>query len=150
MSRPDHRVIWRLYPLLLRGLSKEDFAAWGIFLLITYFLEMGRTGLIQNGLLRFLALERDDAAGYAAVSTAAFALNLAFSVCSNGLLWLGMNWLIETYHAPQIAIVLPVYFGTNFVMAVFYHCNFVQQANFEFRGIFWSTFFWRGSLFAWV
>jgi O-antigen/teichoic acid export membrane protein len=136
--------------LLLRGLSKEDFAAWGIFLLITYFLEMGRSGLIQNGLLRYLTIHRNDPEVYKSITTASLALNLLFSVVSNLTLWAGMDWLAATYHAPQIASVLPVYFMTNFVMAFLYHCNFVQQSNLEFRGIFWSTFFFRGALFVWV
>jgi O-antigen/teichoic acid export membrane protein len=136
--------------ILFRSLSKEDFAAWGIFLLITYFLEMGRSGLIQNGLLRHLTLNRENPSDYAAISTASFTINLFFSVCSNIVLWLAADWLIVFYHAPQIASVLPVYFITNFIMAFFYHCNFVQQANLEFRGIFWGTFFFRGALFAWI
>ncbi len=136
--------------LLLRALSKEEFAAWGLFILVTYFLEMGRTGLIQNGLVRFLTIHRQEPATYSAITTASLFLNFAFSIASNLLLWLGMSWFIEMYHAPQLAVVLPVYFVTNFVMALFYHYNFVQQANFEFRGIFWSTFWFRGALFAWV
>ena len=53
--------------LLLRGLSKPDFAAWGLFLIVTYFLEMARSGLIQNGLVRHLALHRNDPAAYVAI-----------------------------------------------------------------------------------
>jgi O-antigen/teichoic acid export membrane protein len=136
--------------LLLRWLTKEDFAAWGLFLVITYFLEMGRSGLIQNGLVRFLNLHRDSPSDYAAISAASLTLNLGFSVVSNLLLWLATGWLIETWQVPQLAALLPVYFATNFVMAFLYHFNFVQQANFEFRGIFLSTFFARGVLFAWV
>ncbi|MCC7504864.1 MAG: hypothetical protein IT259_06180, partial [Saprospiraceae bacterium] len=33
--------------ILFRGLDKSDFAAWGVFLIVTYFLEMGRSGLLQ-------------------------------------------------------------------------------------------------------
>lgn len=136
--------------LLLRGLAKEDFAAWGIFVLVTYFLEMARWGLLQNGMVRALTLHREQADEYRAIASAALALNLLFSVASNALLWLGMNWLMRSYQTPQLGALLPVYFATNFVMTVFYHANFLQQANFEFRGIFWSTFFLRGTVFAWV
>jgi lipopolysaccharide exporter len=136
--------------LLSRGLSKADFATWGLFLLITYFLEMGRTGLIQNGLVRYLASNRDKPLQYVSIATASTLLNLSFSLLSNVALWLGMHWLIETYQAPHLDDVLPVYFFTNFAMAFFYHFNFVQQANLEFRGIFWATFCFRGALFVWV
>ena len=136
--------------LLLRGLSKEDFAAWGLFLIITYTLEMGRNGLIQNGFIRFLNTHRQDKGAVSAISSAALFLSLCFSLISNVLLWGSMSWIAASFQSPQVLYVLPVYFLTNFVMALLYHCNFVQQANFEFRGIFWSTICFRGFLFAWV
>ncbi len=136
--------------ILWRALSKEDMAAWGLFLLVTYTLEMGRSGLIQNGLMRYLALHRKDHDTYMAICRAALFLNFCFSLVSNVVLYFSMNWLIETYQAPQLATVLPVYFATNFVMILMYQFNFIQQANFEFKGIFWSSFLFRGGLFAWV
>ncbi|MFN8302930.1 MAG: flippase [Saprospiraceae bacterium] len=136
--------------MLFRGLDKADFTAWGVYLLITYFLEMGRSGLIQNGMVRYLILHRSDAPAYVAISNAALLISLVFSLLSNLLLWVGIPWLAATYQSPQLAEVLPVYFVTNLLMAGFYHFNFIQQANFEFRGIFWSTFFFRGSLFGWI
>lgn len=136
--------------LLLRGLSKEDFAAWGLFLLVTYFLEMARAGLIQNGLVRHLALHRHDAAAYAAIKSAALWLNFGFSIVSNLLLWAGMHWIMATWQAPQLGVVLPVYFITNFVMALLYHFNFVQQAQHEFRGILLANLSSRLMLFGWV
>ena len=136
--------------LLLRLLDKETFAAWGIFTIIGYFVEMGRSGLIQNGLVRALAIHKNDRQVYTAISSASFVLNFAFSLLSNVLLWLCANWVAQQYQVPQLSVLLPVYFITNFIMAPFTHSSFVQQANFEFRGVFWSTFFYRGALFAWI
>lgn len=136
--------------ILYRLLSQQRLGTWELFLIVTYFLEMGRSGLIQNGLIRFLAVHRQHSSQYPAIVTASLAINLGFSVLSNLVLWLLIGWLSQSYQAPELAVVLPVYFLTNFVMAWLYHCNFVQQANFEFRGIFWSTFFFRGMLFGWV
>lgn len=136
--------------LLLRSLSKEDFAAWGLFLFFTYLIEMGRSGLIQNGLVRHLALYRSEAKEAVAIRRASLWLNLSFSVVSNLALWLCTTWIINNWQTPQLATVLPVYFVTNFVMAWLYHFNFVQQANHEFRGIFRATFCFRGTLFLWT
>jgi lipopolysaccharide exporter len=130
--------------------SKADMAAWGLFLLVTYTLEMGRSGLIQNGLMRHLALFKTEKKEYAAIIQASLLLNLIFSLISNVVLWLCMDWVMWNWQAPQLAEVLPIYFITNFVMAFFFQFNFVQQANFEFRGIFWSNFLFRGGLFLWV
>ena len=136
--------------ILLRHLSKLDFAAWGMFVLISYFLEMGRMGLLQNGLVRFLATNGHEPEEYAKITTAALFLNLLYSLLSIGLLWAGSGWIISTWHLPQLAYLLPVYFIINVVMVWFYHCNFIQQANFEFKGIFWSTFYYRGAKFFWA
>ncbi|MCE7922757.1 MAG: hypothetical protein DYG98_06855 [Haliscomenobacteraceae bacterium CHB4] len=136
--------------LLLRLLTKEDFAAWGVFIILTYFVEMGRSGLIQNGLVRHLAVYRDDRNTYAAISMASFALNITFSIVTNLLLWWGAAWITQNYQALQIASLLPVYFIINLVMAPYTHCQFVQQANAEFRGVFWGAFFFRGMPFFWV
>lgn len=136
--------------LLLRLLTKEDFAAWGVFIILTYFVEMGRSGLIQNALMRQLALSRDDRKACASISTASFSLNFSFSIFSNLLLWLGASWIAQQYQVPQIAEFLPLYFVVNFVMAFYAHCYFVQQANTEFRGVFWGAVFFRGLPFCWV
>jgi len=136
--------------LLLRHLTKEDFAAWGIFIIITYFVEMGRSGLIQNALLRQLAIHRHDREAYAAISTASFLLNFSFSIFSNLLLWLGTGWVAQQYQVPQIAALFPVFFLINFVMAFYAHGSYVQQANSGFKGIFWGTMCFRGLPFAWV
>jgi lipopolysaccharide exporter len=136
--------------LLLRALTKGEFATWGLFLIVTYFLEMGRNGLIQNGLVRYLALHRHDEREYREIATASLALNFVFSIVTNFVIWFGLDWFATQYQAPQLRVVLPVYLATNFVMALLCHANFVQQANFEFRGIFWSTFLQRGGLFAWI
>ena len=136
--------------LLLRLLDKQAFAAWGIFVILGYFVEMGRSGLIQNGLMRHLALHRDDRAACASIATAAFGLNLVFSLISNILICAGSGWIARQYQAPQITGMLPVYFLTNLVLALYGHFYFVQQAYSEFRGIFWGAVCLRGLPFALV
>lgn len=133
--------------LLLRGLTKADFAAWGLFLVITYFLEMGRSGLLQNGMMTFIAQEPGQSNN---IIGTALILNLGFSVVSGLIMWLSTGWLADTYQSPQLYTILPVYYLTNFVMVALYQCNFVQQAYAEFRGIFWGTFCQRGTLFLWI
>ncbi len=136
--------------LLLRGLSKEDFAAWGLFLLVTYFNEMARAGLIQNSLVRHLAIHRDSPAEYAAIKKAALWLNFGFSIASNLTLWAIMPWIVSTWQVPQLEAVLPIYFASNFMMALLYHFNFLQQAEHTFKGIFQANLCYRLGLFSWV
>ncbi len=136
--------------LLLRLLTKQAFAAWGIFILLTYFVEMGRSGLLQNGLVRTLATRKDDVAEQANIITAALVLNISFSIFSNLIIWLCADWICQQYQVPLVAEMIPIYFLANLLMAFCTHSYFVQQANFEFRGVFWTSFFYRGIPFAWV
>lgn len=136
--------------LLLRGLSKEDFAAWGLFVLLGYFVEMGRSGLLQNGMIRYLGLHKQDAAGSARIGTAALVLNLAFSLLSIVVFVVLAPYMAQLYKIPQILPLISLYALSNIALWWMSHCNYTQQAYFEFRGIFWSTFIARGALFAWV
>lgn len=136
--------------ILLRHLSKADFAAWALFILITYFVEMGRSGLIQNGLMRHLALHRHNKAEAGEIASAALALNLAFALLSNLVLWAFSGWIMRNWAAPQLENVWAVYFFSNIAATFLYHFNFVQQSHLEFRGIFWATFCQRGLLLVWV
>jgi len=133
-----------------RGLSKADFAAWGLFILFTYFVEMGRSGLLQNGLMRFLAAAKGQDMAAEKVITAALWLNFAFSFVSNVVLISLVGWLSNVYQAPQLLEIIPVYVLINFILVWLSHCQFVQQANFEFRGVFLGAFCFRGALFFWV
>jgi len=136
--------------LLLRMLTKEEFATWGIFILVSYFVEMGRSGLLQNGMVRALATQKGDTTEQANIITAAFLLNLSFSIVSNLIVWFCADWICQQYQVPLLAEMLPFYFLTNFLMAFCMHSNFVQQANFEFRGLVWTSVFYRGIPLGWV
>jgi len=136
--------------LLLRLLTKEEFASWGIFILLTYFVEMGRSGLLQNGIVRALATRKDDPKEQANIISAALLLNLSFSFVSNLLIWLCSDWICLQYQVPLLAEMIPFYFLTSFLMAFCMHSNFVQQANFEFRGLVWTSVLYRGIPFGWV
>lgn len=133
-----------------RLLSRHDFAAWGFFTLLLYFVEMGRSGLLQNGLMRFTATHKDQETERHRIQTAALLLNVAYTLLT-GLLLLAMaSWLATAYSLPQITTLLPVYLLTNLFLTMLSHSQFVQQAHLEFRGLFWGTFLYRGILFAWL
>jgi O-antigen/teichoic acid export membrane protein len=135
---------------LLRLLSKEDFATWSFFILLTYFMEIGRIGLLQNGLVRFLSINKGNPSEYADISTSALILNVLYTVVAVILMYLATPWIIETWQFPRLDKMLPIYFLANIFLIWLFHFNFVQQANLEFRGIFWSTLCFRGGKFVLV
>lgn len=129
---------------LLRLLSKEDFATWSFFIMLTYFIEIGRIGLVMNGLLRFLSINRDNPSEYASISSSGLTLNILYTIVAIVAAYLAMPWIIKTWQIPRLDEMLPIYFAANIFLIWLFHFNFVQHANFEFRGILWSTLCFRG------
>ncbi|MDX1913147.1 MAG: flippase [Saprospiraceae bacterium] len=136
--------------LLLRMLDKAAFAAWSIFILLAYFVEMGRSGLLQNGLVRSLATRKNQPDEQASIGTAALILNVAYSIVSCVLIGSSIDWICRQYQVPMLPEMLPAYFLTIFFMAFGSHSYFVQQAHLEFRGVFWMAVCYRGIPFLWV
>ncbi len=136
--------------VLWRQLTKAEMGSWAMFLLIAAFVEMARSGMIQNALMRFIAQHKQDSEAIGHIQTSALVISFLFSIVSSLLLLLSMQLLANQLNAPKLVEIIPIYFLTNFAMIGLYHANYVQQASFEFRGIFWSTFFYRGVPFAYA
>ncbi len=124
--------------MLFRLLDKEALGTWALFLTLTAILEVGRIGLIQNGMVKFLAPAQGHT--YAQVWHASTALHLLLAGSMALLLWTGARPLSAALHLPALAALLQVYALTTLCLTPFYHFNFVQQARLAFRGIFFSSF----------
>ncbi len=134
--------------LLLRILTKEEMGVWVLFLTIVSFIEVSRVGLLQNALIKFLTVSEGEEVGQ--ISSASLFLNILLSVLSSLVLVLLAVPLAQLWEAPLLAQMLPLHVMTTLGLVFFYHANFVQQANFDFRGIFWSNFFRKGLLFFYI
>ena len=55
--------------ILWRMLSTGAYNGWGIFLIIAAFVEMGRSGLLQNSLVSFLTINRQHPEEYKKITT---------------------------------------------------------------------------------
>ncbi|HEY9706010.1 MAG TPA: hypothetical protein V6C58_26480, partial [Allocoleopsis sp.] len=73
--------------ILFRVLDKETFGVWVLFLTITSFIEIGRTGLLQNGLITFL--NTSEKSEHAKINTASLFLNMSLSIVFVLLLTMG-------------------------------------------------------------
>jgi O-antigen/teichoic acid export membrane protein len=104
----------------------------------------------MNGLIRYLTIHRDDPRTYSIISTASFVLNAAFTLLICLVIWGLEAWVGRSYQLPQLTGMLEVYLVTAVLMTFLIHFNFVQQANLEFRGIFWSSLFLRFPALCWA
>lgn len=137
--------------LMLRGMSKEDFGSWALFLAVISFLEVGRNGLIQNALVRFMAAcGKGEKEEYAKISTASLFINICLTLFSMLLLVICAKPLSVLWNAPDLMVMFPIYAVTTALLLPFFHFSCVQQANFSFVGIFWSNFVKQGLFFLYV
>ena len=134
--------------LLLRAFTKDEFGIWALFLTITAFIEVARNGLIQNALVKYLsACEKSE---YATISTASLIINVLLTGISI-LFLLSMGGLLSSWlNAPELQQMLYIYVLTTAALIPFSQFNFLQQANFDFSGIFWSNFVRQGLLFLYI
>lgn len=133
---------------LIRAVSKEEFGIWALYLSLATIVEMAKNGLIQNALVKFLAA--DDKKQDAAIITASFLLNAALSllVCAGVALMAPL--MADWFNAPVLEKMLYWYILNVILLIPFSQLSFVQQANLDFKGIFWSNLLRQGILFMFV
>ncbi len=134
--------------LTARLLSDNDHGQWVIFLMLTTFIEVTRTGLLQNSMVSFINIY--PAKYHPKINTASTVLNLGLSlVCV--LLIFFFRFIIATFfHAPALVTMLPIYALTTFAFSALYQFNFVQQAYMDYKGLFWSSFIKQGMMFGYI
>ncbi|MEZ5056692.1 MAG: flippase [Saprospiraceae bacterium] len=134
--------------LLFRALSKESFGTWAIFLTIAAIIEVARIGLLQNALVKFLSTASKE--DYAKISTASLVLNVLITAVTISFLWIIASPAASFFKMPELAILLKIYALTNISLIPFFQMNYIQQANLDFKGIFWSNFVRQGLFFSFV
>jgi O-antigen/teichoic acid export membrane protein len=134
--------------LLFRLMPQAQFGIWVLFLSITSIIEVGRVGLLQNALVVFLSTKEGGEAGR--ITTASFVLN---GMLTSGivLLLLGLSPLAaRLFDAPELSVLLKIYCFTTIALIPFFQCNYIQQANLDFKGIFWGNLIKGGVLFGFI
>jgi O-antigen/teichoic acid export membrane protein len=131
---------------LVRILDKADFGAWALFLTVTSLFEIARIGFIKNGFIKYLA--SSEAKDHNSIFTASLVLNLILTLfISVGMLILAQP-LSETWNAPQLKVMFRVYALTSVLLVPFFQFDFVQNANYDFRSVFFCSFVRNVILFA--
>lgn len=136
------------FMLLTRMLTKVDFGQWHLFIMITGLIEVARNGLIQNGLVKHLVGEEGEV--YKEIATASFVLNILLTLVFGGVILILSPFLSHWLNAPDLTSMIQVYLITLGVMTLFSQAEFFQQANYNFKGIFWGYVTRLGLLFGFV
>lgn len=130
---------------LYRMLTKEQFGAWVLFLTIAAIIEVARIGLLQNALVKFLTTASDD--DYPKISTASLVLNLGLTFFTVVGLLAFAEPVSTLLRNQELAPLLKIYALTNISLVPFFQFNYIQQANLDFKGIFWAAFARQGLFF---
>jgi lipopolysaccharide exporter len=133
---------------LVRIFSKEAFGVWALFLTVTAFIEVARNGLIQNAQIKFLT--SSDKKEHPEIITASLVLNVILTLVSILIILGFANLLGQMWDSPVLEPMLYIYILTTVALIPFSQFNFIQQANFDFKGIFWSNFVRQGLLFGYI
>lgn len=135
--------------MLYRAIPNQgEFGVWVLFLSIISIIEVGRIGLLQNALVKFLSVEKGEEAGR--ITTASFVLNGMLTLLIV-LVSLALSPIAaEIFEASQLSQLFKIYCLTTVALIPFYQFNYVQQANLDFKGIFWSNFVKGGVLFGFI
>ena len=136
--------------LLLRIFSKAEFGIWVLFLAITSIIEVSRTGLLQNTLVKHLTTSKQGESDYGKISTASLVLNVGLALFCIILLPIIAYPLSLFWESSALMPLLLIYCLTTLALIPLHQFNFTQQANLEFKGIFWANFTKQGLFFGYI
>lgn len=132
--------------MLFRLFSLAEFGIWGLFLMIVGIIETARSGLIQNSLIRYLSISPPE--DHPKIIGASVTMNAILSSATILLIVLGSHALCgQVLKAPDLELMLYYYIVTTLILLPFFQFQYIQQANLDFKGVFWGIFFRQGVFF---
>ena len=133
--------------------DKTTFGLWLTFGIVCAIIDVGRAGLQQNALVKYLsaAVQEKNKKEQGLITTASLFNNIIITAIVICVLYF-LGSLIESVFKDTygLAELLKIYCLTSFFLMFFQQFNFVQQSFFKFDGIFWSNLVYKGSFFAFV
>ncbi|MDX2245721.1 MAG: flippase [Bacteroidia bacterium] len=134
---------------MVRGMTKEHFGIWTIFLILSALIEVTRMGLIQNGLIKFLAAT-DNEKIKGRINTASLVLNILLTLISMVILFVMARFQHVFWNVTLLDELIYIYILTTFALVPFFQFTFILQANYDFKGILYSNVVRQGLFFFYV
>lgn len=123
--------------ILLRITSQEVFGVWVFFQGVVATIEVARSGILQNALIRYLT--NSEKSEHGAIYGGAWLLNLIIASIGFLIFIFSGSILEELLHYPNLSSLMQIYALTFLVTTPLWQFNYIQQAYLEFRGAFWAT-----------
>jgi O-antigen/teichoic acid export membrane protein len=131
--------------LLVRIIDKKSFGIWALFLTATSIIEVARNGLVQNAQIKYASAA--DEIEYPKILNASLTLNILITMTSVIVMCGLAHVLSLVWKSPEIEGMFYLYTFTTIILIAFSQFNFIQQAKFDFKGIFYSNAIRQGFFF---
>ena len=133
--------------ILIRILSRDDFAAWVLFFSIASLMEPIKRGFVRNPLVRYLAMEPGQSTS---IQTASLSLNVVIALLQMVALFFCAMFLSDFWDLPQLQSLFMIYIATTAFLIPINHFDMIQQANMQFKGSFCANFVRHAGLFLYI
>lgn len=134
--------------ILVREFSIDEYGVYMLFVSVGSLLEVIRNGFIRNALVKHLS--SCEEAEKIEISSASLMLNILLTLLMVLFLILFAETLSIFWSSPQLQSLFYIYILTNLTMIAFSHLEYIQQAHFSFKGIFYGHFVRRGLFFSYI
>lgn len=133
---------------LVRMLDKHSFGVWTLFVATTSIFEMARSGLIQYALVKFLSESAEQERPK--IVTASFILSAAI-MCVCIIINISLaSWLARIWNYPGLMQMFIIFNLVYILQGILSQFQWIEQANFRFRGILITTTIKQGGFFLFV
>lgn len=132
--------------MLTRMTSVPLFGVWVFFQGFVATVEVARSGLIQNALIRYLTTTPEPEHGR--IYGGAWLLNGVIALVGAVVLWVSGDALEVWLHYEGLGLLTKIYAVTFLATTPMWQYNYLQQSHLEFRGPFWATILRYSTMFA--
>lgn len=131
--------------MLTRATKPEEMGVWSLFLIFVGYIETIRTALIKNAVIKYL--NSSEKTEHVYINSAALCLNVFITVLMAIALAATILPLSAFLKAPTLAEVIYIFIPGLLLLIPFSHFEWVQNANADFKGVFWAYLIRQGTSF---
>ena len=131
--------------VLVRVLPREEFGVWVLLISVSAMAESMRKAFVCNPLVRFLNIS--DKSEHTGIMTSSSVQNVLYTVGSSLLIAGLARPLSVLWNSPDLESILYAFVAANLFIGFFSQCNFIQQANLEYKGTFYAFLLRKGLFF---
>lgn len=134
------------FMLLARIFKPSDFGVWGLFIIISSFIETCRNALVRNGYIRFINSKPPSSLPF--IESAALLTNLVFTLLLMLTLLLFGHFLGSVLRAEGLGELMQYYAAGLLLLAPFSWFENYFYSRMDFRAIFWMYLLRNASFLA--